>query len=784
MITKFGGPEVLELKEIPTPIPSPEEIRVRVRAIGINRADLAQREGLYPAPAGVHPMIPGLEFSGEVEALGEQVTSFQQGERVLGLMPGGAYAEYICIHASLVARIPPSLDWAEAAAIPEAFVTAYDAMILQAGVSKGEIVLIHAAGSGVGTAAIQLAKQVEAYCIGTSRSVSKLEQAYLLGMDFGILVKNTQFAQEVIAHTTKGTDVILELVGGNYLPEDIRCIAPRGRILLIGLLGGRQSTIDLGVCLSKRIHIKGTVLRSRSFQERRELAQHLQERILPLFEDKKISPVLEQTFPFEQAAHAQEVMRNGLHLGKLVLTLSISLLLFLTHPVLDAQAIEVISSHASPSSNSAFPILSPLSPAEKEILEFSQEPFYTIPSFRKPQQICSLNYPVCIHSDAEVTPTHLLSVLDSIENAWSTATGPLGLPPPDIDWRTDAYPIYLVNQLETGAETSIHLRTDFGGIDRSSAFTVLDKHVQPDCTMDWLLARELARAILWRLSPSTDSATARSQSSFWSWLMTFCPMPEEDIAGFQSCPEHALADPWDESELSKRVSFSRGAALFYRWLDTHFGSGLGTMIQALWTLSATHTPPQQGWWDSNPNTFDVLRATFKNRLSQQASFDDILLQFAIARPFLGAASDPFNLPEMGSLGEVAHIQPAWDISWPERPRRLASPRGISPTGAAYIRVDTHTSPPGASLRIELEWESYARMKWAIVKSNSDGSSQSQLLIPSYENATEAQTTVSDLGGTAVLWIIGLALGEPHTLFHPETSHLEPHGWMLTLASYP
>ena len=243
VIREPGGPDVLEVKDVPKPEPARGEVRVRVRATAVNRADLLQRMGAYPAPPGSPKDIPGMEFAGEIDAIGPDVDALDGapltiGERVCGLVGGGSYAEFVVVHARTLARIPEGLSFTDAAALPEAFVTAYDAMVSQAHLASGDTVLISAVGSGVGTAGLQIAKALGARVIGTARTASKLEDAKKLGLDEGIVTRDGKFADDVLAETSgRGVDVVLELVGGAYVDEDLRCMALRGRIVLVGLVG-------------------------------------------------------------------------------------------------------------------------------------------------------------------------------------------------------------------------------------------------------------------------------------------------------------------------------------------------------------------------------------------------------------------------------------------------------------------------------------------------------------------------------------------------------------------
>lgn len=320
VITQFGDPDVLQIRDVPTPEPGRGEVRVRVRATAVNRADLLQRMGAYPAPSDCPADIPGLEFSGEVDALGEGVSGVAVGERVLGLVGGGSYAEYIVTHARTLARIPDALSFTDAAALPEAFTTAYDAMVLLGGLSAGQIVLIPAVGSGVGTAAVQIARAIGARSIGTARTKSKLERARALGMDEGIVVEGSAFSSEVLRLTHgRGVDVVVELVGGAYVPEDLTCIATRGRLILVGLMAGTRADVDLGLVLRRRISIVGTALRSRPIEEKIAAGQALANHVMPLVERGMLRPVIDRVMPLDEAAAAHAYTATNASFGKLVL---------------------------------------------------------------------------------------------------------------------------------------------------------------------------------------------------------------------------------------------------------------------------------------------------------------------------------------------------------------------------------------------------------------------------------------------------------------------------------
>src|SRR6266571_7310959 len=267
IITQPGGPEVLKIQNVETPEPEGEQVRVRVRASGVNRADLLQRAGVYAAPAGSPSDIPGLEFAGEVDGIGPLVRAWKPGQRVMGLAGGGAQAEYVLAHEGMLVEIPQNLDFVQAAAVPEAFMTAHDALFTQAGLQMGERMLIHAAGSGVGTAAIQLAHALGATTFGTSRTPGKLERASKLGLDFGHSSQN--FAAEVNRLTNNGgVHVVLDFIGAPYLEQNLDALTAWGRIVFLSTMGGVQANVNLGMLMSKRISMRGCTLRTRTLEEK------------------------------------------------------------------------------------------------------------------------------------------------------------------------------------------------------------------------------------------------------------------------------------------------------------------------------------------------------------------------------------------------------------------------------------------------------------------------------------------------------------------------------------
>ncbi|EYF04467.1 NAD(P)H-quinone oxidoreductase [Chondromyces apiculatus] len=314
-----GGPEVLEIRDVPDPEPPFGHVRVRVHAAGVNRADLLQRAGAYPAPPGAPPDIPGLEYVGVVESVGAGVRRFSGGERVYGLVGGGAYAEKVIAHEGEVARVPENLSDEEAGAVPEAFLTALDALLVRGRLVAGERVLIHAVGSGVGTAGVQIARALGCTVIGTSRTADKLERCKELGMDAGVVAEKGTFADKVKEVAGGGIDVVLDLVGAAYLKDNLAVAAPRARIVCVGLTGGTQGEIDLGVLLRKRIEIVGTVIRARELAEKIALAQLLDKTIGPWLARGMVKPVVDKVFPLGEAKEAHAYVASNASFGKVLL---------------------------------------------------------------------------------------------------------------------------------------------------------------------------------------------------------------------------------------------------------------------------------------------------------------------------------------------------------------------------------------------------------------------------------------------------------------------------------
>lgn len=325
VIKGAGGPEVLEVREVPVPIPGDHEVLVRVRASALNRADLLQRQGRYPAPNDSPREIPGLEFAGEIETTGASVTRWRPGDRVFGIVGGGAQAEFLVTHEAAIARVPERLQWSAAAAIPEAFITAYDALVTQAGLRRGESVLIHAVGSGVGLAGVQIAREWGATVYGTSRTAEKLERARGFGVDDGVVVgPGLDGLAPFVGRVTggRGIDVILDLVGGSYVSAGIELLALKGRLMVVGTMAGAQATIDLRRVLGRRITLRGTVLRARSLAEKIDVTEAFGRDVVPLFETGQLAAVIDGVFQLDAIADAHRHLESNDTFGKVVIEIA------------------------------------------------------------------------------------------------------------------------------------------------------------------------------------------------------------------------------------------------------------------------------------------------------------------------------------------------------------------------------------------------------------------------------------------------------------------------------
>jgi len=326
VITNYGPSlDNLEMVERPDPVPGAGEVLVAVAATALNRADLLQRRGSYPAPATMPPStrdIPGLEFAGRVLEAGADVERWRPGDRVCGILSGGGYASRVVTRADQMVRVPQRLSDTEAAAVPEAFFTAFDALVLQGEMKAGERVLIHAVASGVGTAGVQLVRAWGASAAGTAGSIAKLNRVAEIAPFYPILYTAGDFA-EVIAREfgENSVDLILDVIGAKYWEANLSVLRTRGRLILVGRMGGSEARTPLGMIMSKRLRIVGTVMRSRTLDEKAAVTRAFEDQVLPLFETGELKPVVDSVYPFERLKEATDRMENNLNVGKIVLEL-------------------------------------------------------------------------------------------------------------------------------------------------------------------------------------------------------------------------------------------------------------------------------------------------------------------------------------------------------------------------------------------------------------------------------------------------------------------------------
>jgi len=318
-ISRPGGPEVLVVAELPEPVPGPHEVVVDVAAAGLNRADVSQRQGAYPPPAGA-PDWPGLEVSGTVVQVGAEVTGAAVGDRVVALLGGGGYADRVAVDEGLVLPVPKGVDLVLAAGLPEAVATVWSNVFLAAGLQAGETLLVHGGTSGVGTVAIQLAVARGATVYATAGTAEKVALCEELGATRGIDYRQEDFVAVVQEATGgRGVDVVLDLVGGSYVGRDVEALAVGGRVMVIASQGGREATLDVGLLMQKRARVWGTTLRARPLEERREIMASVREHVWPLVEQKAVRVILDSVYPLDFAATAHRRMEEGGHSGKILL---------------------------------------------------------------------------------------------------------------------------------------------------------------------------------------------------------------------------------------------------------------------------------------------------------------------------------------------------------------------------------------------------------------------------------------------------------------------------------
>jgi NADPH2:quinone reductase len=316
-ITEYGGPEVLTLADVPDPTPGPDEILVRVAHTAINRADTLQRRGAYPDPQRRTHEIPGLEYAGTVADVGERVTRWAVGDAVMGIEAGACYAELLTTHERQALPVPSNVDLADAAAIPEVFLTAWDALVVQGGLTSGRWALVHAGASGVGTAAIQIAKAIGAR-IAVTCSAGKMDACRALGADVVLERSPADWAAALESEVPGGVDVVLDVIGGDETNRNLASVTPQGTIVQVGLMGGGQAAVNLGLLLVKRVHWIGTTLRARPLEQKAALSQRFIAEIVPLFESGSLHPVIDSRFPLAEIAAAHRHMEANANIGKIL----------------------------------------------------------------------------------------------------------------------------------------------------------------------------------------------------------------------------------------------------------------------------------------------------------------------------------------------------------------------------------------------------------------------------------------------------------------------------------
>ena len=322
VLRSHGGPDVLQFEDVASPIIGEQDILVTVAATALNRADLLQRMGFYPNPFPSGPEIPGLEFAGTVAAIGEKVTAWSIGDRVMGITSGGAYAEQLSIHERQAMAVPSGVSLHDAAGIPEVFITAWDALVVQGGLTSGRWAMVHAGASGVGTAAIQICKAIGARIVVTC-SGGKVEACRTLGADVVVDYGTQDFVAEVAAATGgAGVDVILDVIGGDYVERNIACLAVKGHIIQVGVMAGKPVPFNVGLLLGKRASITGTVLRARPLEEKIAISQRFASEMLPLFSTGQLKPVIDSVYAFADIASAHEYMATNGNVGKIVITVA------------------------------------------------------------------------------------------------------------------------------------------------------------------------------------------------------------------------------------------------------------------------------------------------------------------------------------------------------------------------------------------------------------------------------------------------------------------------------
>jgi hypothetical protein len=369
---------------------------------------------------------------------------------------------------------------------------------------------------------------------------------------------------------------------------------------------------------------------------------------------------------------------------------------------------------------------------------------------------CSLRHPACIHGAPGTNTPTVLAALDAVDRAWDVQTGALQLPAPD-GGADGLWHAYLVDGVDEGGRARLTSRDPVSRSDRAASLGLVDRTALPGCALDLDAARALAWGALLRAAPGTDAGSARAQTRALARLATGCTAPDRDDFAFQAEPEITLIDPTSEPR-------SSGASMFFEWLDATFGTQPASLLAGAWALAPTKTPASAWGWSRKPTGFDVLATSLAGALGTDSDLDDVFLRFGTDRAL---------------LPPPAHV--GWHIPWPDHARRLASPTAVAPTGASYVMIDHAGAPPGASLRVEAQWEDYGRMKWAVIKLDAAGHALAMLPITSPRLATSAALTVELIDAVDRLVVVGVNVGSTEHPFDPDQGWWEPHGWVLTVS---
>lgn len=391
---------------------------------------------------------------------------------------------------------------------------------------------------------------------------------------------------------------------------------------------------------------------------------------------------------------------------------------------------------------------------------------------------CGLRLPLCVHGP-KGSEREVLEVLRIADDAHRLATGALRFPAPDPDVTTGALDIYLTDAPAEDASTRFNARDPLASYDRASGFVELPRSLT-GCAREAAVHRSLLRAIILRVAPATSDGLSLATSSHLSELTVPCAQGRvDDAAAFQREPSRAI---FDAGPSDRDPAYARGAAAFFGWADARFGSEPGGLVRAALAIVPTMTPPGGEHFVHRPDLFEVLRNSFKGRLSVGSSIDDVFLRFAGARATFGTHADASTLASTRAWGAAGSVFVDHAIDWPAAPRRFLSPKPVAPTGATYIAVRRQGAPPGSRLRIEAEWEEHARFRWMVIKLDPKGVPLASVLVPATPRATSAQATVAELDGTDVVLLVAMNAGDFARPFDPDDGVWEPHAFLVTVAS--